>query len=84
MSNLRASFPWLAVTFGLLFWTNPCSGTFGAENPFTAEQCRLAWDHAQRLTRKQPPDTHFARRLQAEALLCTGLQDDPEALDAAQ
>jgi hypothetical protein len=65
-----------------LSWSGTALGAVGYRTPFLPEQCGLALAKAQRLLRTGPNDLR-ARMINAEALLCSGLQDDPEALDRA-
>lgn len=72
----------LTILAGFLWWADPSDAVVGYQTPFTSEQCGMALEHAQRLLDDNPGDLR-ASMVHAEALLCAGQQDDPEALDQA-
>jgi hypothetical protein len=70
------------VCSGVPFCTNSPAAAIDSPNPFTDEQCTLAWNYASHRLRNDPTDAR-AHLTQAEALLCAGLRDNIEALDRA-
>lgn len=57
-------------------------GAFGCPAPFEPEQCQIALMRASDILQATPGDT-LGLRMQAEGLLCLGLQGDVAALDGA-